>query len=271
MKALCEHSIAIIGYGRFGKVWASIFLESGYSVMVYDPFVVPSSSPPETKPDIKPETKPETKPDIKPDVKPIKQVDLKDADIVFFCVPISSLQQSIKENVSFIAPHSIVCDTCSVKSYPMKWMREQLPREQKIVGLHPLFGPDSVHIAQHRTVIVCREQISDEAFALLEEILLSTNIEVKALSSEEHDKQAVYSQGLTHLLGRVLEKLPLEKKEVSTKGFESLLEIIEQTCEDSYDLFLDIQRYNDGVRTMYIDLKHALDETIKDIEPYCDS
>ena len=263
MKTLYEHNIAIIGYGRFGKVWANIFLESGYTVMIYDPLIPIPASPPVLIPSS--DTHNTTHPLVY-----IEQEALRNADIVFFCVPISSLQQSIKENITFISPHTIVCDTCSVKTYPMKWMREQLPNTQKIVGLHPLFGPDSVHIAHHRIVIVCREQISDESYTVLGKIFLSANIEVKEISSEEHDKQAVYSQGLTHLLGRVLKKLPLEKKEVSTKGFESLLEIIEQTCEDSYDLFLDIQQYNIGVHNMYADLKYALEETIKAIEPHCD-
>lgn len=248
MKALQKHIIGIIGYGRFGKVWADLFLEKGYTVMIYDPYITI-----------------EHMEKTSDSLTLIQQADLRKADIVFFCVPISLLQESIKETLPVLSEHAIVCDTCSVKIYPMQWMREQLPQAQSIVGLHPLFGPDSVHIKNHRTVIVCRERISDEQYTLLLQIITSIHMNIEEISSEEHDTQAVYSQGLTHLLGRVLEKLPLEKKAVSTKGFESLLEIIEQTCEDSHDLFLDIQRYNIGGQKMYADLQIALEETIAEI------
>ena len=64
------------------------------------------------------------------------------------------------------------------------------------------------------------------------------------LSPKEHDKQIAYTQGLTHLVGRILKHIPQQSYHISTKGFSLLQEIIEQTCNDSTDLFFDLQIYN---------------------------
>jgi prephenate dehydrogenase len=64
------------------------------------------------------------------------------------------------------------------------------------------------------------------------------------MSPEEHDEVAAFTQGLTHLVGRVLKEMNLEQHPMATKGFSNLFEIMNQTCNDPWQLFLDLQRYN---------------------------
>ena len=53
------------------------------------------------------------------------------------------------------------------------------------------------------------------------------------------DRYAANSQFITHLVGRVLNELgpKLEQTPINTKGFESMLGLVETTCSDSFELF----------------------------------
>ena len=64
------------------------------------------------------------------------------------------------------------------------------------------------------------------------------------MTPDEHDKVAASSQGITHFIGRVLKEAGVRSTEINTLGFNDLLGVIEQTCNDSWDLFRDLQKYN---------------------------
>lgn len=66
------------------------------------------------------------------------------------------------------------------------------------------------------------------------------------LTCEEHDRLAAGSQFVTHLTGRVLGKLNLKSTPINTKGFESLLALIDSTAADSFDLFYALYAHNDN-------------------------
>ena len=57
------------------------------------------------------------------------------------------------------------------------------------------------------------------------------------------------------LVGRVLNELKLEKTELATVGYNNLMTIVEQTCNDSIQLFYDLQRYNPHAHLMRLRLK----------------
>jgi len=76
----------------------------------------------------------------------------------------------------------------------------------------------------------------------------------------EHDREAALTQGLTHYLGRVLAQLELRPSRIASLGYQKLLEIIEQTCNDSWQLFFDLQQYNPYTRDMRNRLAASLSE-----------
>ena len=80
-----------------------------------------------------------------------------------------------------------------------------------------------------------------------------------SLRADEHDRDAAFSQGVTHFIGRVLKEMDVQDKEIATKGYKSLLEIVEQTCNDPLQLFYDLQRYNPYTRDMRHSLRIALE------------
>ena len=64
------------------------------------------------------------------------------------------------------------------------------------------------------------------------------------MSCEEHDRQAASSQFITHTVGRMLGSMELEDTTINTKGYESLLNLVNNTSNDSFDLYYGLFMYN---------------------------
>ncbi|MCE3051121.1 Arogenate dehydrogenase 2, chloroplastic [Datura stramonium] len=60
----------------------------------------------------------------------------------------------------------------------------------------------------------------------------------------EHDKYAASSQFIAHIMGRVLEKMDLETTPINTKGYEILLNLVENIACNSFDLYYGLFVYN---------------------------
>ena len=117
--------IGIIGYGRFGKLWAECLADSGQEVLVYEKRVKSK----------------------KLKVKSCEFVSLDKVvkvDFLFLLVPISEIENICREIARLLDKNTVVVDACSVKVFPAKIMIKYLPDKQPIIATHPLFGPDSV-------------------------------------------------------------------------------------------------------------------------------
>jgi prephenate dehydrogenase len=179
---------------------------------------------------------------------------------VFLCVAISALPEVLERIAPRLAPGTLVMDTCSVKSLPVAWMQRLLPPAVDILASHPLFGPDSAAGGfEGLPMILWPVRLQPPAFERWRNFFGSMGLAVHVISPEEHDRQAAYTQGLTHYLGRVLAQMRLEPAAVSSLGYRKLLEIIEQTCNDSWQLFLDLQRFNPYTPEMRQKLDQALE------------
>ena len=64
------------------------------------------------------------------------------------------------------------------------------------------------------------------------------------MSCEEHDIQAASSQFITHTVGRMLGTMELTETTINTKGYESLLSLVNNTSNDSFDLYYGLFMYN---------------------------
>lgn len=64
------------------------------------------------------------------------------------------------------------------------------------------------------------------------------------MTCAEHDRHAAESQFITHTMGRVLQKLGLERTPINTKGYETLLDLVENTASDSFELYYGLFMYN---------------------------
>ena len=84
------------------------------------------------------------------------------------------------------------------------------------------------------------------------------------MSPDDHDRIAASSQGITHFIGRVLNESGVRSTDINTLGFNELLGVIEQTCNDSWELFKDLQKYNPYTNKMIDSLVNTIQKIHKD-------
>ncbi|GBC82621.1 T-protein [bacterium HR10] len=229
---------AIIGFGRFGRLLARILREE-FPVLVYDRRPDPAAA-------------------RELDVELVSLEAACAADALFFAVPISEFESAIREARAHLGPGRLILDTCSVKVHPIEVMRRELPPWVEALGTHPLFGPDSARDGlQGLRIVFCPVRVSATTLQFWRAFWQRRGVQVIEMSPDEHDRRAAYSQGITHFVGRVLGELPLESGEITTRGFEAIRGVIEQTTHDTWQLFHDLQHYNPYTPQMREDLIRA--------------
>jgi prephenate dehydrogenase len=230
--------IAVYGLGRFGLFWANE-LSRYCTVKVF------SRSKKENLP---------------PQLVWVGEDELLAAPVLILCVAISSLEEVLKNISSRLKPGGLVMDTCSVKVYPAVKMRELLPGHVEILGTHPMFGPDSGRngIAD-LPLILSPVRVEQSTLKQWRDFFSAMKLHVIQMDAHEHDREAAFTQGITHYMGRVFADLELKPSEIAPLGYKKILEIIEQTCNDPWQLFLDIQRYNPYTNEMRVKLRRSLE------------
>jgi prephenate dehydrogenase len=182
---------------------------------------------------------------VPPGIHLVSEEEVLKSDVLIYCVSISSFQEVLKRTGKKIGRDTLVMDSCSVKIEPVRWMMEELPEHVRIIGTHPMFGPDSGSDGiEGLPMVLCPARIGEQQLKTWIGEFSRFGLQVLRMSADEHDHQAAYSQGITHFIGRVVTDLNLEEYPISTVGFQKMMEVAEQTCNDPFQLFLDLQRFN---------------------------
>ncbi|MFC2137204.1 prephenate dehydrogenase/arogenate dehydrogenase family protein [Bacteroidota bacterium] len=232
--------VSIYGYGRFGRLWAGI-LAKDFKVKVYSRRGL-------------------QKEDVEYCVEIADEKDIFNCDALFFCVAISSFEEVLKQSKSFHNENTVYFDTCSVKVEPARWMKENLPANSQLIATHPMFGPDSYSPKEKMPMVMCNVRAENTEFDFWVDYFSSRNMNIEVMTPDKHDESAAYSQGITHYIGRVLSDLNLSPTMIDTLGYKKLMEIIEQTCNDAWQLFVDLQKYNPYTRKMRTDLHESIEK-----------
>ena len=238
-----KKTVSVYGYGRFGKLWADI-LKRDFRVKVY------------SRRGLKPA-------EVSEGIEIASEEGIFDCDAMFFCVAISSFEQLLINSKPLLHKETVYFDTCSVKVFPAQWMEKHLPAGSQIIATHPMFGPDSYFPGKNSPMVMCDIRTNSGTFDFWTSWFASTGLQVEIMTADEHDKLVAYSQGITHYIGRVLSDLNLKQTRINTLGYQKLLEIIEQTCNDNWQLFLDLQNFNPHTIEMRSDLNHSLEKIYK--------
>jgi prephenate dehydrogenase len=165
--------------------------------------------------------------------------------IVIVCVPISAMQATLKQIASLLKPGTIVVDVCSVKVYPVQWMKELLPDTVEILATHPMFGPDSAaeSVAGYK-IVLCPERITSTRYEKIKKVLADKGLVLIETSAEEHDRKIAVTLALTHFIGRTLAEFGAEPLDIDTEGYKRLLHILEVVNNDTWQLFHDMHCFN---------------------------
>lgn len=228
-------SISIIGFGRFGKILYQL-LKDDFKVVLFNRSSIDANS-------IKLSKNTAIAKDIK---------EIYDSEVIFYSVPISAFENVISTHKKYFKKDQLLIDVLSVKMHTAMVFEKYLKDTQTQALLsHPMFGPDSVKNGfEGLPIILDKFKTKTDAYKFWKEFFINKKLKVIEMTPEEHDKIAANSQGLTHFIGRLLDEYKFEKSPIDSLGAKKLLEIKEQTCNDTWQLFNDLQHYNPYTKEM---------------------
>ena len=187
------------------------------------------------------------------------------ATLIFICTSISSLPEVLSALSPVVNPTALICDTCSVKVYAQQCMEEILPKECALLGSHPMFGPDSLHCSATLPIVLCPIRISEARMQQCSQLCALWGLESINMSAQAHDEMSAYSQGFTHLIGRIAQDMQLTPLNIATLGYQKILQVMAQTCKDSRKLFLDLERYNPYTKNMLLQFNKSVEKICAEI------
>lgn len=240
--------VSIVGYGRFGETLLKL-LGDDFEIGVY------------TRSEENRRRIP-----IRPNVQVLtNEKEVYKADTIFYCVPISSFEKILSAHSPLIKDSHTLIDVLSVKLHPGSVM-ERLLANKKTQALltHPMFGPDSSKNGfSGLPFIIDKFRASDETYTFWISFLKSRGLKVEEMTADEHDRKAANSQGLTHFIGRLLQEYGYKPTDIDSLGATKLKEIMDQVCNDTWELYLDLERYNPYTKEMVRKLDAAFDSLHK--------
>lgn len=234
--------IGLIGLGAFGR-FAAGHLAPHFDILGHDP-----EAPP---------------------VEGVERVGLAEAaacPIVLLAVPVQALAANCADIAPFLPHGAMVLDVASVKVEPMRMMRAALPQHVRIIGTHPLFGPQSAAKGlAGLSIVICPDQGVDASgvATLCGNVL---DLEVHLSDPDTHDRAMANVQALTHLVSRVIAELEIAPPPYSTKSYDLLRQATELVRNDSDELFQAIEQLNPyaaALRTRFFEAARTFEERLE--------
>ncbi|GAV85797.1 PDH domain-containing protein, partial [Cephalotus follicularis] len=248
--------IALIGFGNFGQFLSKTFLTHHHTLLAHsrtDHSSLASSLGIRFYPD--PNDLFEQHPDVV-----LLSTSILSTQQVLLSLPL----QRLKRNTLFV-------DVLSVKEFPRNLLINNLPHEFDILCTHPMFGPESgkeswagLPFVYDKVRILDEDDRVSRCEKFLD-IFRNEGCRMVEMSCSEHDKYAAGSQFVTHTMGRVLERFGLESSPINTKGYERLLDLVENTRGDSFDLYYGLFMYNRNALEQLERLDLAFEEVKKEL------
>jgi arogenate dehydrogenase (NADP+), plant len=194
------------------------------------------------------------------------------AEAIFYCVPISAFETTLREHASYFANLEgarTLIDTLSVKVHPRNVFDHHLPESYEALLTHPMFGPDSVAVGglAGQIIVLDPYRMNDAAFDAWKGYFERKGLIVVTMAADHHDRLAAESQGVTHFVGRTLERFGFTPTPIDTLGTRKLHEITSQVANDTQQLFIDLQTRNPYTSAMRVRLSHAQDSVFDQLLP----
>ena len=242
--------LGLIGLGAFGQL-AARHLAPHFTVRAYDP--APDAA-------------------MRAAALGVESVDLAKAagcPVVVLAMPVQALEDVCRQIAPLLADGALVLDVCSVKVRPMQTMRTLLPPRVRVVGTHPLFGPESGREGvAGLQIVLCRDPDhgGPADVACVRDFLSGRlGLQVFEATPEEHDRTMAVVQGLTHLVAKVLSRMNAANQPFTTLSFDLMMQSADMLRNDSDQLFRAIEQMNPyagDVRRSFFDAARRLDESL---------
>lgn len=244
---MTKSAISIVGFGRFGKTLYRL-LKNDFSITVYDT----------------------VSQELPADVTLAKTIqEIYKNDTIFYAVPISAFSDVIASHKQYFTARHTLIDVLSVKVHPAQVFKKQLNGDApQVILTHPMFGPDSSKDGFNELPIILDQfTATQKTYNYWKGFFASKQLRVVEMSADEHDKLAAHSQGLAHFIGRLLEQLNIQETPIDSAGSRHLLQLTQQTCNDTWQLFTDLQHYNPHTQNMRLELGAAYDKVYTSLLP----
>jgi prephenate dehydratase len=152
-------------------------------------------------------------------------------------------------------------DVLSVKVHPREVFTRHLPSGYQALLTHPLFGPDSVAASgiEGQSIVIDGYRMPPDALDAWSGYFASKGLVVVRMPADEHDRLAAESQGVTHFVGRTLERFGFAPTPIDTLGTRRLQDVTSQVSNDTWQLFVDLQTLNPHTKAMRLRLSEAQD------------
>jgi prephenate dehydrogenase len=239
-------TVAIVGYGRFGRALGSLLDAAGIGYRAVDP----TADIPE------------------PHRAGSLQGLLSGAEQVVVAVPVPRMREVLEELSPHLRPEQLVLDVGSVKVKPVQAMTEVLGTRVPWVGTHPLFGPLSLAMAERPLrVVVSPNPLHPDAARRARAFFERLGCEVIEQTPEGHDRVMAHTHALTFFVAKgMVDAGSGVDVPFAPASFKALSRTIDIVRSDAGHLFTAIQHENPFAREARGHLLQALEALHRELE-----
>ncbi|KAL5718312.1 prephenate dehydrogenase (NADP(+)) [Ranunculus cassubicifolius] len=248
--------IGIIGLGAFGQFLAKAFQRQGHNVLGT------------SRSDYSEYCK-------EHDIKFFQDLDglcEEQPDVLLVCSSIVSTEKVVR-GIPFhkLKPNTIIADVLSVKQFAKNLLLEVVPSGFGVLCTHPMFGKYSGKNSWeglrfvYDKVRVTENSIQEKKCQQFLDIFQDEGCKMVEMTCEEHDQYAAESQFVTHTVARILSNMNLEATPIDTKGYETLMELTQNTVSHGSDLYDGLFLYNVNSAKQIQKLEKAFDTVKKSL------
>ena len=217
-------SVALLGYGRFGRALGQLLAEGGVPHRAFDEH---AEVPREFRADSLAEL-------------------ARGAAFVVVAVPVPRMKGALLALRPHLDPSQIVFDVGSVKVLPERALREVLGDRIPWTGTHPLFGPLSLARAERPLrVVLCPAAAHPQAAARTRALYERIGCEVVVQTPEGHDRVMAHTHALTFFVAKgMIDAGAATEVPFAPPSFQAFARTIETVRSDAGHLFAAIARDN---------------------------
>jgi prephenate dehydrogenase len=223
-EAPADASVAIVGFGHFGRALSNLLLDANVAVRAWDSaFAVPQ---------------------------PIGATDLSElvveAKVVVVATPVAQIRAALTDLKPLLDGGQLVIDVGSVKVDPIKAMTDVLGVDVEWAGTHPLFGPTNIARGERPLrAVVCPNQLHPRAALRARRLYERIGCQVIEQTESDHDRLMARTHAMAFFIAKGLIDIgATDDLAFSPPSFQALGQTIESVRSDAGHLFLAIERDN---------------------------
>ena len=221
---MIKETVALLGYGRFGRALGQLLAEAGVEHRAYDEH---AAVPGEYR------------------ANSVREL-TKGAGFVIVAVPVPSMRAALLTLQPYLDPAQVVFDVGSVKVLPEAAFAEILGDAFPWCGTHPLFGPVSLALAERPLrVVLCPAKAHPAAAAKVRALYEAIGCEVIVQTPEGHDRVMAHTHALTFFVAKgMIDAGAATDVPFAPPSFQAISRAIETVRADGGHLFSAIARDN---------------------------